>query len=52
MAEELETAQIPPHIMAAMRERMKLLSLLVAYCLRRIPARPCGGLCRRSFNTP
>lgn len=24
MAEELETAQIPPHIMAAMRERMKM----------------------------
>src|SRR5206468_12812778 len=24
VAEELETAQIPPHIMAAMRERMKM----------------------------
>ncbi|MGQ0796298.1 MAG: Mrp/NBP35 family ATP-binding protein [Methanobacteriota archaeon] len=28
MADELETAQIPPHIMAAMRERMKMASRL------------------------
>src|SRR5207249_4720520 len=28
MAEELETAQIPPHIMAAMRERMKMAQMI------------------------
>src|SRR2546428_500756 len=49
MAEELETAQIPPHIMAAMRERMKMAQRMSRIKHKIVVMSGKGGVGKSSF---